>query len=172
MTERHAGLRTAHISLLILLLALFCLPAAAYTLDTRTAPLTGLWGNSNESGWGLTLTQQGPIVFVAWYTFDRLGAADWYVMSNCAISDNACNGEIYHVSGGTPPALPWNSSSKVVTAVGTATLSFSDDNTALMSYVLNGASGSKGISRQTFTTGTTPPVTNYSAVWWNPRFSR
>jgi len=45
---------------------------AGYTLNTSTAPspLTGLWWNPEESGWGLSLSQQGPIIFVAWYTYN------------------------------------------------------------------------------------------------------
>ncbi|MDP4029915.1 MAG: hypothetical protein Q8P42_13250 [Gallionella sp.] len=160
---------------------------AGYTLNTSTAPspLTGLWWNPEESGWGLSLSQQGPIIFVAWYTYNQDGEPDWYVMSNCAITGNACAGYIYHVSGGSSPDLPWNGTDKVVANVGSGTLSFSDDNTGVFTYTLNGASGSKSIIRQMFgknttpsatdystrqilASDTTPPPTDYSALWWNP----
>jgi len=37
-------------------------PPATYTLNTASAPspLTGLWWNPDEPGWGMSLIQQGP----------------------------------------------------------------------------------------------------------------
>lgn len=141
--------------------------SAAYTVDTSTAPLTGLWWNENESGWGMSLTQQGPIVFVAWYTYDETGKPTWLVMSSCPLIGSACTGDIYKVSGGTSLGVPWNGASKVVTKVGTGTLSFSDNDTGTFSYSVNGGSGMRTITRQFFANGTTLPTINYSALWWN-----
>lgn len=141
--------------------------AATFTVDTATAPMTGLWWNQNESGWGISLTQQGPVIFAAWYTYDQSGAPLWYVMSNCTVAGNGCNGDIYRVVGGTPLTTSWSGSGKVVTKVGAGTFAFTDNNTGVLNYTVNGASGIKNITRQIFASGTTGPAVDYSALWWN-----
>ncbi|CAN5265177.1 hypothetical protein BH11PSE11_BH11PSE11_38780 [soil metagenome] len=170
MNKLILNFKTKLLGLLTILLLSFVTPtvtAATFTVDTSTAPLTGLWWNQNESGWGISLTQQGPIVFVAWYTYDQSGNPKWYVMSSCTLSGNACTGSIYAVTGGTAPALPWNGSSRIVGTVGTGTFTFTDNNTGTFNYSINGISGQKVVTRQMFASGAVAPATNYSGLWWN-----
>ncbi len=131
----------------------------------------GLWWNSIESDWGMSITQHGSMIFAAWYTYDQAGQPIWYVMSSCPASSNACSGNIYQVTGGTPPTEPWNGSGKSVTKAGEGTLTFSDANNGTLAFSLNGVVGSKTISRQVFETGATPPAIDYSDLWWNPNES-
>jgi hypothetical protein len=173
MNLRHLAAHLLTLMRGVFLLSLLCLGApagAAYTLNVSTAPspLTGLWWNPNEPGWGLGLVQQGPVTFVSWYTYSQSGAPFWYVMSNCAITGTSCSGDIYSVSGGSAPGTTWNPAGKTVTKVGSGTLSFSDNNTGVFSYSVDGVSGVKNISRQMFGSGSTPPVTDFSGLWWNP----
>jgi hypothetical protein len=134
-------------------------------------PLTGLWWNSNESGWGMSITQRDVMIFVAWFTYDPSGAATWYVMSSCPILGNACAGDIYSVTGGKAFTTPWDGTAKVVTKVGSGILSFLNENAGTLSFTINGVQGSKSIVRQMFASGTTPPATDYSDLWWNPNES-
>lgn len=129
--------------------------------------LTGLWWNQNESGWGISLTQRGSMVFVAWYTYDPTGQPTWLVMSSCPVVGSSCTGDIYDVKGGTPLGVPWNGGGKVVTKVGTGTLTFSDNNTGTFNYSVNGVNGARNVSRQLFATGAAQPAIDYSALWWN-----
>jgi hypothetical protein len=139
--------------------------ARALTLETTTpAPtnVTGLWWNANESGWGLTLTHQANLVFVAMYTYDGAGAQRWYTSSNCIVSGDGCSGDLYAATGGSAPTSPWNPS-LTLTKVGVFTAKFSDLNTGTISYSINGANGTKSITR--FTWGTqTPPA---SPIAWS-----
>lgn len=151
----------------MLLLAPAAATAAGFAVNTSTAALSGLWWNANESGWGMSVTQQGPIIFVAWFVYEPSGAPVWYVMSNCAVAADGCSGDIYKVAGGTSPAVPWNGAGKQVDKVGSGTLAFADANTGSFNYTLNGTSGSKSIARQMFASGTTAPATDYTALWWN-----
>lgn len=155
-------MRSFVIRLFILLGLFFSTFASA-----ATSSLTGLWWNPNESGWGMSLTQQGTTVFVAWYTYDSNGKPVWYVMSSCPVVGDGCTGDIYDVKGGTPLGMPWNGSGIAVTKVGTGTLTFSDYNTGAFNYSVNGVSGTRNIIRQVFATGASQPATDYSALWWN-----
>lgn len=65
------------------------------------------WAGQSESGWGMSLTQHGDILFVAIYTYDETGLPIWYVITNCPVTPSGCSGDIYRVNGGTPPTVPW-----------------------------------------------------------------
>jgi hypothetical protein len=111
---------------------------------------TDLWWNANESGWGVSITHHATgVAFIAWYTYDGFGAPKWYVASECRISNSRCTGTLYETSG---PAFgpTFNPAQVSVRAVGSITFSFTSANNGTMSYQLNGASGSKAITRQGF----------------------
>ena len=115
-----------------------------------TVDYTDLWWNPNESGWGVTLTQQYGTIFVALYSYDSNGNPVWYVASNCPVIGSGCTGDLYQVTNGSPLTGVWNASNKVTNKVGTITFSFSDANTGTMNYSINGVTASRQISRQGF----------------------
>ena len=131
------------------------------------SPLTGLWWNQLESGWGMSITQRDAMAFLAWYTYDSIGKPTWFVISSCPLVGSGCTGDIYSVVGGTPLGVPWNGNGKVVTKVGTGTFAYSDNNTGTLNYTVNGVNGTKQITRQMFATGAAQPTVDYSALWWN-----
>ncbi|MGA8148472.1 MAG: hypothetical protein WB870_13010 [Gallionellaceae bacterium] len=137
------------------------LPSSAYTLDTAASPsaINGLWWNPNESGWGTNFIQQYDVIFVTIYTYDAAGNPIWYVASDCAVSGDGCQGDLYAVTGGSSLTEPWNGDNKVVTAVGSITLAFTDVNTGSMNYTINGVNGSKAITRQVWRTS--PATTQF-----------
>jgi len=110
---------------------------------------TDLWWNPNESGWGMVVTQQLGNIFIAWYVYDNSGNPVWYVVPNCTLVGSSCSGTAYSTTG--PPLGPsFDSTAVHATAVGSLTVTFSDANNASVNYTINGASGSKAITRQTF----------------------
>ena len=137
------------------------------TSGASSIPQTGVWWNANESGWGMSITQNAGRTFSAIYTYDQSGAPTWYTIPNCPISGNSCSGSIYTVKGGTNPALPWNGSGILVSPVGTGTLTFTDANNGTFNYSINGVAASKAISRGILATGDTPPAVDYTDLWWN-----
>ncbi|MDP4028637.1 MAG: fibronectin type III domain-containing protein [Gallionella sp.] len=144
-------------------------PVASYTVPTTTStPLTGLWWNEQEPGWGMSVTQHGAMIFMGWYAYDASGASTWYVMPSCPILGNACTGEIYSVSGGSSFITPWDGSAKAVTPAGTGILTFNNANAGTFNYSMDGTSGLISIARQVFATGLTAPVPDFSDLWWNP----
>src|SRR3989338_5634061 len=130
-------------------------------------PYKGLWYNASESGWGMSVTQHDNINFVALYTYDQSAQPIWYVMSNCPIiTAGSCTGDIYQVTGGTVPTAPWAPNPAPPTA-GSGTPPFSDTNHGQFDFTLNGATGSKTIERQTFSSGTAAQALDYTDLWWN-----
>ena len=143
--------------------------SAMVTVNTGgSTPYTGLWGNPNEPGWGISVTQHANMIFAAIYTYDSVGQPTWYVMSSCPIvAAGSCTGELYLVSGGSPPSVPWNGSGKTVSSAGSGTLTFDDANHGRFAYTLKGVVGSRAIERQLFSNGTPQFSTDYTDLWWN-----
>lgn len=111
---------------------------------------TDLWWNADESGWGIQLTQQYESIFATWYAYDDKGNAIWYVASDCKMNASGCAGDLYQVTGGSDLTSPWNAASKVTTAVGTVSITFSDPSNGVMNYTINGTSATRNIIRQAF----------------------
>ena len=151
------------------LAAIFLLPPAhaEEVIATTPSPLTGLWWNADESGWGASIAQHGAMIFLAWYTYDAAGNPAWYVMSSCPIVGNSCSGDIHSVSGGVPLTSPWGGPSLGVTQAGSGRLTFTDNDTGTFAYTINGVSAERAITRQPLATGAVPPSPNYSDLWWN-----
>ena len=153
--------------LIIAMCALLCSPRAnaqTFSIDTSAvSPLTGLWWNANESGWGASITQQSDKIFVAMYVYDVAGNATWYTMF-CTISNTSCNGDLLRNKGGASPTAPWNGSGISAPIVGTMTLQFTGNDAAMMSYTLDGLSAVKQITRFVF--GPLPPVVPGLAGTW------
>jgi hypothetical protein len=117
-----------------------------------TAPAvdyTDLWWNPGESGWGAVITQQYGVIFLAWYVYDAGGNPVWYVAPDCVLSGSSCSGTVYATTG--PPLGPsFDPNAVHATAVGSVVVNFSDANNASLSYNVNGTTGLKQITRQTF----------------------
>jgi hypothetical protein len=110
---------------------------------------TDLWWNPNESGWGVAIAQQGGVIFLAWYVYDASGKPTWYVSPNCPVSGSGCTGDLYSTVG--PPFGPtFNPAAVQSTVAGSVTLTFSDPNTGVLNYTVNGVTGTKSITRQLF----------------------
>ncbi|HLX23668.1 MAG TPA: c-type cytochrome [Usitatibacter sp.] len=119
---------------------------------TPPVPLSNysdLWWNPNESGWGFNIIQHGTgVLFCVMFTYAGGDVPMWYVVPG-GTWNTATNftGAIYQVSG-TAVNQPFVGSA--ATAVGTATLQFTDQNDATLTMTVNGTQVVKQIQRQAF----------------------
>ena len=155
--------------LTILAFSLLSPLAQGFTIDTSStsiSPMTGLWNNVNEDGWGTMIVQQYDMMFVTMYTYDGSGNPTWYVASACAVVGDHCSGSLYKVTGGSAPTAPWSAPNKAVsTAAANFTITFADVDHGTMSYTLNNVSATKSITRSIFWHATTvPPASTSYAV--------
>ena len=110
-----------------------------------------LWWNPAESGWGLNVIQHASRnIFAVWYSYDGNALPSWFTMPGGTwTSPNTFTGAVYSTTG--PAASKAFDPSRVrATEVGTGTLTFSDANHGTWSYSVNGASGTKAITRQPY----------------------
>ena len=133
------------------------LPACAEGAAHGASPnYQALWWSdppNGESGWGLNIAHQGNILFITWFTYDTDGKATWFVGSDIEKTGNATySGTLYKTFGPPMTASPWDPSKVTRMPVGSATLTFRDDDNGTFAHTVSGASGSKAISREVFAT--------------------
>jgi YVTN family beta-propeller protein len=150
----------------------FITPAAASSGANTPGALSGLWWNPDESGWGISFTQRGSIIFAAWYSYDDGGNPRWYVASECRMANSSsCSGTLYQVAGPRFFGVPFNASAVAANPAGTLNVSFQGNNNAAMRYSVGGQSRTVSLTRQVFQPSGTAPATNYTDLWWNPNES-
>jgi hypothetical protein len=122
-----------------------------------------LWWRSpanSESGWGVNITHQGDILFATWFTYEAgAGTANkglWLVMSNgVKTATGVYTGDLQRTTGPAFSAVPFNGNNVVRTTVGTGTFTFTDANTGVFSYTVNGVTQTKPITRLSFSSPAT-----------------
>ncbi|HET7097317.1 MAG TPA: S8 family peptidase [Casimicrobiaceae bacterium] len=155
--------------------------AAATGVPAPIVQAGGLWSDiaDAEDGTGFTISHQGDVIFLAWYTYDGNGRALWLSMTANKVSSNpeTYTGQILTAVGPPFNAVPFDPKKVLLTTVGSGTLTFIDLNNAKFSYIVNNIFGTKTISRTLFgmlpncTYGPAPDfvhATNYQDVWWVP----
>lgn len=114
-----------------------------------------LWWNRAESGWGLNLAQQGPVIFATLFTYSATGRDLWLVASGLARQpDGSFAGSLFSTTGPRFDADPWTPIG--FSQAGTMTLRFSAGDRGTLVYSVNGVEVTKEIERQTF--GPVAPV--------------
>ncbi|HZI82771.1 MAG TPA: hypothetical protein VFF44_02600 [Casimicrobiaceae bacterium] len=118
----------------------------------------GLWWAApagSESGWGINFAHQGDTIFATWFTYDLNGTPMWLVVTAGKSAPGAYAGTLYRTTGAPFNAVPFNPASVTPTAVGNATLTFTDGNTGTFAYTVNGVAQAKAITREVFSGGGT-----------------
>ena len=105
---------------------------------------------SSESGWGINLTHQGDTIFATWFTYDVDHSPMWLVVTAPKTAPGVYSGTLYRTTGPAFNAVPFTPANVVPTAVGNATLTFSDGNNATFAYTVNGVAQNKAITREVF----------------------
>ncbi len=123
-------------------------------IDAAASPkVADLWWNAAESGWGLSISQQYRTLFAVWYSYREDTSPAWYVMSGGSwTSADTYSGTLYRTGAGTGPFFggSFNPSSVTLTPVGSLRLRFTGGSSAVMTYSVDGATGTKNIARQPF----------------------
>jgi hypothetical protein len=142
------------------------------TPPADTNNYTDIWWNATESGWGLNLNHQGTILFGTLFTYDTDGPM-WVVATMTKQSDGSFSGDLYRTTG-SPYNAPY--APNVASPVGTMRVAFTSASNGTLTYVVNGSSVTKSITRQplsatpptcTFTTSDRSVASNYQDLWWN-----
>ena len=140
-----------------------------------TFNVQALWWASpagSEEGWGLNITHQGETLFATWFTYDLDGSGLWLSAALQKTDTNRYAGQLFLTSGAPFNSVPYDSSRKASTPVGTASVAFTQESLGTFSYTVNGITQSKAITRFLFASPQ-PTCTfggsangNYQDLWW------
>ena len=132
------------------------LPTCTFGAQSKLSLATNyqdLWWASppgSESGWGINLTQQGDVIFATWFTYDHDRTPLWLIVTAPKTGPGIYSGSLFRTTGPPFNAVPFDPMKVVGTAVGTASFTFSDGNTASFAYTVNGVAQAKPITREVF----------------------
>ena len=161
-------------------LLLIALPLGVLAQVQPVQNLVGFWWKPSESGWGLTIQQQGTSTFAVWFTYDAQGAAAWYTLQ-CTFSGTTCAGDL-HTGSGTPFWQITGSANTVLSKVGTAVLTTTASNRLSLRYTVGSVTQTKAdLEPENFAAPSLVPfcslqplagvnpragLTNYTDHWW------
>jgi serine protease len=124
------------------------------TLATNYQDLWWAAPASSESGWGINLNHQADTIFATWFTYDVDRTPMWLVVTAQKSAPSVYSGTLYRTTGPPFNAIPFDPARVTATAVGTATFTFANGNSATFDYSVNTAAGivhqAKTIVRQVF----------------------
>lgn len=135
--------------------ARFCFAVAslAAAMPAAAAPLSDIWFNRNEQGWGMNTIDQRGVLFVTLFVYGTDGRPTWYVASEAAMTvvggTRRYSGPLYATTGpyfGNAFTGPVG-----LRQVGTITFNVSGTlNTGTVTYTVDGVSVSKAVERQSW----------------------
>lgn len=162
--------------LLISGLMLITLLTASATAFAQSANQVGFWWKPTESGWGLSVQQQGTRTFAIWYTFSDQSVPVWHTL-DCAFAGNVCAGDL--TSGtGLPFAQIITSANPVITKSGIGSLTLTSANRMNLTYTIGSVTQTKSdLEPFNFSGNANAPIctlqgasrasaTNYTDLWW------
>ncbi len=125
------------------------------------------WTGGTENGWGMSISQHGPIQFNVIFAYDNAGKSLWYVMPGGSFNPagTVFTGALY-----LPSSAPFSAYDKslfaVGASVGSATITYTSNSTATLVFTINGITATKSIQRQIFAAETTGPNLRTNDLWW------
>ena len=126
------------------------------------------WAGSQENGWGMSIVQHSDgMLFSVIYAYDASGKPSWYVVPGGTwnSSHTVFTGAAFRPTGS--PYTAYDASKFVPGAsVGNVTLTFTSLSTATLDFTLDGVSGTKALSRQSFGTSDSTAMADYGDMYW------
>lgn len=131
----------------VLALASSIAHATSYSTDA-----SDLWYIPAEDGWGLNISQQEATLFATFFVYGADGKPTWFVspgMTPVSSGSVTFSGELFTTTG---PAFgaSWDASLRTNRRVGTATFTLDTVATGTLTYVVDNATVTKHVVRQTW----------------------
>jgi len=104
-----------------------------------------------ESGWGIQLVQRGSIIFATIFIYGPSGAPTWYVATMNSTDGVTWTGDLLATTGPYFATVPFNSANVTVAKVGTMTWVPTSATAGTLTYVVNGTTIVKQVTRQSLT---------------------
>jgi hypothetical protein len=130
----------------VFLIAVFL---SALALPSHAASYQDMWYVSGEEGWGVNITQQGDVLFAAWFVQGEDQAPTWFSAAAIKTGANTYSGSV-NVTRGAWFGGAWNRAAVSTSLTGTATFTFIDKKTLRLVYSSASTPVTKTLTRFTF----------------------
>ncbi len=161
-------------SLRRLLLALALL-GSAITSHAQSPNQVGFWWKPTESGFGVSVQQQGTRTFAIWFVYGTDGKPTWFTL-DCSFVGIVCEGTL-STGTGTPFAQLTGGANPTITSAGTASLTVLNTGRMTLIYTIGGTVRSRsdlerfnivgsGVPTCFLQAGSRVGATNYSDLYW------
>jgi hypothetical protein len=131
-----------------ILLAAACFLASPAYATSFSTDQSDLYYIAAESGWGVQLVQRGPVIFATLFIYGTTGEPTWYTATmNPTPTSFTWSGTLIATTG-TYFGVPWNPAALTVKSVGTMTWTAPFVDTGTLTYVVNGVTVVKNVTRQ------------------------
>jgi CubicO group peptidase (beta-lactamase class C family) len=142
--------------------------------DAHLAPnWTGLWGDTSEPGWGISLMHQGPLLGPIWYTYASDGRPEWWLVSGAFPQpDGSFVGPVFRFTGTPFPAIS-GPASRPGTEIGSARFLPLDSERLEFRVTIDGIARTRVLTRYgsgmpplcRFVTGSRAAAANRTDTW-------
>ncbi len=133
------------------------------------------WWIDAESGWGLSIFDQGSLIVPAWFTYDADGEPTWFFVPGAfPQADGSYRGDLLRLSGVRFDQIS-GPAAQAAQPIGSATFRFFGNDVLQFDYVADGVSQGKRMTRfpfgnRTFSCSATPDASrrgagNVSDLW-------
>lgn len=133
------------------------------------------WWLPAESGWGLTVFDQGSVLTPTWFTYDSDGEPTWFLVAGAFPQpDGSFTGEVYRFKG-TPLAQINGEAATSVALAGTSRLNYIGEDVLNFQYTVDGFNQTKVLRRfpfgqRSFSCNASPEISrasadNYTDLW-------
>lgn len=125
--------------------SLLAAPAHATSYSTDQSDLYYI---AIESGWGIQLVQRGPDIFATLFIYGPTGEPTWYTATMYPTPTSFTWSGTLVATTGSYFGAPWDPAMLTVKSVGTMTWTAPFVDTGTLTYVVNGVSVIKNVTRQ------------------------
>lgn len=142
--------------------------AERIAMNAPAAPWQDMWwAGMAENGWGVSVIQHRDMLFSVIYAYDGDGKPTWYVMpgGEWNAARTAFSGALY-APRGSPFAHYEVADFQVGEPVGQATLGILGGSSVALDYTIQGVSGRKSLTRQSFGPVAASPISDHADMWW------
>ncbi len=130
------------------LLATACFLAPPAYATSFSTDQSDLYYIAAESGWGIQLVQRGPDIFATLFVYGPTGEPTWYTATLLPTATSYTWSGNLIATTGTYFEAPWDPASRTTNAVGTMTWTAPVVDSGTLTYVVNGVTVVKNVTRQ------------------------
>jgi alpha-tubulin suppressor-like RCC1 family protein/Tol biopolymer transport system component len=138
-------------------------------------PKSATWWNASESGWGLTVFDQGNVLAPTWFTYDSDGEPTWFIVGGAFEQpDGRFTGELLRFTGTRYDQIN-GAAAQSVTPIGSIALSYGGERKLGFEYTALGSTrtrqlesfpfGNRGFSCSASPQASRDSASNYTDLW-------